>query len=181
MLCRKCWTQEASVHFRYVCGGEVHHIAYCLACAQDEPWSWLLAWAHGRALATYGLFPTPVVVRARDPRRGRLRPPYTLLATGLHRCACGCRIAVGAEVACNHAAYTYQGNAQLVDHVCHCGREHTIVLPHVVCRHCSASEGHPIIATAQTCLWDHQRRHLVGVNEDLHCGRPTWGTFAIRN
>ena len=69
MLCRKCWTEEASVHFRYVCGGEAHDLSYCLACAQHEPWSWLFAWRHGRALAAGGMFPKPIVVHA-EPAAG---------------------------------------------------------------------------------------------------------------
>ena len=43
MLCQECWVEEASVQFRYLWGGEVHEVGYCLACAQREPLSWLLA------------------------------------------------------------------------------------------------------------------------------------------
>jgi len=169
------------MHFRYLCGGETHHIAYCLACAQDEPWSWLVAWGHGRALAAYGLFPKPIVVHKGVEAHGHSRSPRTLVATGLHRCECGCRIVVGSEIACGHGTYTYEGTAQLVPHMCHCGREHAVVLPHVVCEQCAASEGHPIIGTAQTCLWDAQRRRLVGVHQEMQSGQASWGTFSIRN
>jgi len=181
MLCRKCWTHDASVQFQYVYGGELHHIAYCLACAQDEPWSWLLAWGHGRALVARDLFPSPIIIRQEATGTGRMRIEQTLVATGLICCECGCRIVAGAEIACDHHAYTYEGDAQLVTHVCHCGREHAVVLPHVVCAECDAGEGHAIIATAETCLWDAQRRHMVGVHHDMQCGRPSWGTFSIRN
>lgn len=181
MLCRKCWTQDASVHFRYVCGGEVQELVYCLACAQDEAWSWLLAWGHSRALATHQLFPTPIIVHSDATGEGRLRATRTLVATGLLRCGCGCRIVAGAEVACGHGTYTYEGQAQLVPHVCHCGRDHTVVVPHVVCEQCVVSEGHAVIATAQTCLHDEQRRRIVHVSNDMQRQRTTWGTFSVRN
>lgn len=169
------------MHFRYACGGEIQELAYCLACAQDDAWSWLLAWGHSRALATHHLFPKPIVVHSESTGQGRLRSSRNLVATGLLRCGCGCRIVVGAEVACNDESYTYEGRADLVTHVCHCGREHTVVLPHVVCEQCVVSEGHPIIATAHTCLRDEQRRRIACVDQDMQRQHVTWGTFSIRN
>jgi len=181
MLCRKCWTQDASVHFRTLCGGEAEHVAYCLACAQDELWSWLLAWGHGREPVPGGILPAPIAVRSEPGRAGRQPVTHTVVATGLYRCECGCRIVVGAELACDHDAYEYQGDAEVVPYLCHCGREHAIVVPTVACRECDVAEGRPIIGTARTCLWDEQRRRLVGVHEDLQRGHTTWGTFSIKN
>jgi len=181
MLCRKCWTEEASVHFHTLCGGEFQDVAYCLACAQDDPWSWLLAWGHDREPVRDGLFLKPVVVRAERVVWDRANAARTLLATGLHRCECGCRIIVGAEVGSSHDSFAYDVEAQVVSHMCHCGREHSIVLPEVVSQDGLAITSRPIIATAETCLWDEQRRRLVGVHHDLHENRATWGTFALKN
>lgn len=181
MLCRKCWSEEASVHFHTLYGGEFQHVGYCLACAQDDPWSWLLAWGHGREPAPDGLFGTPIVVRAERVVCDRANSARTLVATGLRRCECGCGIVVGAEVASGHDAFAYDGEAQVVSHMCHCGREHAIVMPGVVSQDGCGIEGRPVIATAQTCLWDEQRRRLVGVHNDLHRNRTTWGTFSLKN
>jgi len=181
MLCQKCWTEEARVHFCCVWGGETHEIGYCLACAQEEPLSWLLAWGNGVGDPTERELRRPLVVRVKPATFPRERRRSTLVATGLHRCECGCRIVVAANMPCAHGTYLFGTSQRLIQHECHCGREHTVAVPDVVCVECGAADTLSVVGTAETCSWDEQRRRLVAVNEDLQHGKATWGTFSIRN
>ena len=181
MLCRKCWMEEASVHFRCFSRGRVHEIAYCLACAQHEPLSWLLAWGHGREPAPSRPLSVPTIVRAGAGWWGIRGAAATLVATGVARCPCGCRIVVGAEMACEHGAYLLGGEETVVEHACHCGRDHAIWVPGVVCLECGGEPLVSIVATARTCLWQEQRRRLITVDGELRHGEATWGTFSLHN
>jgi len=198
MLCQKCWNEEARVHFCRVWGGEVHWLSTCLACAQDEPLSWVLAWGNGPDAPVGNHLPVPVIiesatvglsVRAAENTAGRASrgtlqcsgARTTLVAMRVQRCDCGCRTIVAATMPCTHRNYAFGISVHAVDHECHCGREHTILVPEVVCASCGATEALSVIGTAETCSWEEQRRRLVAVNADLQQGRATWGTFAILN
>jgi hypothetical protein len=88
---------------------------------------------------------------------------------------------VAAEVPCEHGSYVFSSESEAVTHTCHCGREHSILVPSVVCAHCGATETHSVISTAETCHWEEQRRRLIAVDEELQRGKVTWGTFSILN
>ena len=181
MLCQKCWNEEARVHFCRVHGGEVHWLSYCLACAQDEPFSWVLAWGNGPDAPVGDHLPVPVTIRAESAALWRGRGFATLVATQVQRCDCGCRVIVAATMPCTHGSYAFGTSFRTVDHECHCGREHTILVPDVICTECGAKDALSVVGTAETCSWEEQRRRLVGVHDDLQRGRATWGTFAILN
>ncbi|MFP4057103.1 MAG: hypothetical protein ACLF0G_09570 [Candidatus Brocadiia bacterium] len=181
MLCRSCWAQEARVHFLWATSREVHELALCLACAQDEPLSWLLAWGYSREAPPLSFLPAPQIVRVGSPLLSDRLGPATLVAAGLQQCACGCRIALGAQVPCDHARFAFRAQSVSVGHACHCGRDHLVEVPAVVCLECGAEASRVVVATAQTCLWDEQRRRLIAVDGDLQRGHATWGTFSLHN
>jgi len=151
MLCERCWGEDARIHFTYVTHGKTLEARHCLACAQHESMSWLLAWAH-RLRVTGGSTALPTVVHIRDPLRDSRSHPATLVATDRHPCACGCQIVVGAELACRHASPCLTGRATRHVHTCHCGREHALVVPRIACGDCGCQDHVAVIATAQTCL-----------------------------
>ena len=180
MLCQKCWKEEATVHFTTLGDAEAQERAYCLSCAHDEPLSWLLAWGHGLKSVTGDLSHGPEVIPSGLPFSRRRAT--TLVATGMTRCACGCRIVVGAEIPCGHASCApLDAPTTLVEHICHCGRQLQLRLPVLYCPRCSLVQSQVIIASAETCAWDQRRRHMVAVDHDLRGGRVTWGTFSIMN
>ena len=82
---------------------------------------------------------------------------------------------------CTHGTYAFGPSFRPIRRECHCGREHTIIVPEVVCTVCGATEALSIVGTAETCCWEEQRRHLVVLHDDLQHGRATWGTFALLN
>ena len=82
---------------------------------------------------------------------------------------------------CAHDSHAVEATTDLVEHTCHCGRELMVPVPRVVCLECGASQTQAVIAAAETCLWDEQRRRMVCVDDDMRQGRVTWGTFAILN
>ncbi|MBM4031964.1 MAG: hypothetical protein FJ291_09285 [Planctomycetes bacterium] len=179
MLCQNCWSEEARVHFTVVGPHEAHERAYCLACAQEQSLSWLLVWGYGvHPLGTPPAPPEVLPVSASQSGMSRT----TLVGTGVARCECGCCIVVGAELPCGHRDAGVKGAAAAtISHTCHCGREVQIPVPVIFCPKCGSPQRQAIIASVETCLWDEQRRRIVGVDLDLRGGRATWGTFATMN
>lgn len=186
MLCQRCWTQEARVHFTTVAPDASHERAYCLACAREERLSWLLVWAYGQPEAgaeKCGWPPRrPPDVLPAGSALTSYGEPATLVALGVAHCTCGCRVAVGAELPCGHGTYgLLNAPPQLIEHVCHCGRELRLVVPAICCPTCLSVQAGLVVASAETCLWDEQRRRIVTVDHEMRRGRIGWGTFAIRN
>ncbi|HUT33695.1 MAG TPA: hypothetical protein VNE39_09460 [Planctomycetota bacterium] len=181
MLCQKCWSEEAKVHFTIVGPHDAHEHAYCLACARQEHLSWLLVWGYARSQHPCGHALVPEVLRVNAASRSD-RGPSTLIATAVARCACGCYVATGTELPCGHGTHELvQAPLTIVEHVCHCGRALAIPTPIVFCPQCRAAQTNAIVATVETCLWDEERRRLVAVDYDMRGGRVTWGTFATMN
>jgi hypothetical protein len=180
MLCERCWIEDTRVHFACLTRGQKLDVHLCLACAQDEAMSWLLAWAH-RLRTDAAVVPLPAVVRVRGPLYSGRRQLATLVATERHTCACGCQIVLGAELPCRHAHPVVVTRTTRVMHTCHCGRDHVLLVPHVACADCGAQASLAIIATAQTCLHDEQRRRIVAVEDQLQHGRTSWGTVSLNN
>ena len=180
MLCQSCWREEARVHFTVAGRHQTHEHGYCLACARQEDLSWLLVWGHGTQRRPGGrpIVPDVLPVVPQPHRRGG----PTLVATALARCACGCYVVAGAELPCNHGTPTLlRTQGQLVEHLCHCGRSVAIPIPVVFCPTCQTPQTRVILASAETCLWDEERRRVVALDHDLRGGRVTWDTFAIMN
>jgi hypothetical protein len=197
MLCQSCWKEEARVHFTVAGRHQAHNHAYCLACAREVDLSWLLVWgystqrpgshlhfAQGGHAPTedvapgHALVPEALPVVPRPSRRGG----PALVATAVARCACGCYVVAGAELPCNHGTPALlRTQSQLVEHLCHCGRTVAIPVPVVFCPTCQTPQTRIILASAETCLWDEERRRVVALDHDLRGGRVTWDTFAIRN
>ena len=179
MLCPQCWKEEARIHFTSFGPEGVRKRSYCLACAQHQPLSWLLAWGYAHAPVVGGQLPEPEVLTMGRESGGRA--PLTLIATGIRECACGCRIAIGAELPGCCGTYSLAPETDVVEHLCHCGREIAVCVPKVVCLQGASAQGRSVVAAAETCLWRERRRRIVGVEADLRHGRATWGTFAIQN
>jgi hypothetical protein len=179
MLCRNCWSKEARVHFRRLGPDGDRSRNYCFACAQHEPLTWLLAWGHRREHHVGQLLANPHVVLIQSMRGRGLSA--SLVATGIIECVCGCRIVGGAELPCDHRDYAFHAPAHGIEHMCHCGRELLVPVLDVLCRRCGATQNRSVIAAAEACQWNEQRRRIVGVDADLRRGRVTWGTFAVRN
>ncbi len=150
MLCERCWGQDARIHFTYVTHGRVIEAHHCLACAQQEPMSWLLAWAY-RLRAEGGSTLLPAIVHIRDPLLASRARPATLVATDRHPCPCDCQIVVGSELACRHASPCLTGLATRHVHTCHCGREHGLIVPRIACGDCGKRDHVAVVATARTC------------------------------
>ena len=171
MLCEKCWKEQAHVHFATVEGDSVRERNYCLACAHGESLSWLLAWGYSHEAGEVFDLAKPELVSPRregksESERGSasLSPSPSLslspalVATGVARCECGCRIVVGAELPCGHSSCTLTSRVRMIEHRCHCGHELLVPVPQVACRECGLSDVPAIIASAETCLFDHRRR-----------------------
>ncbi len=180
MLCQKCWNHDARVHFTLLGPAEARERAYCLACAQEEHLSWLLVWGYAtrhhppdRPLLPEVLPQAPI-----EPAS----PPATLVATAIAHCTCGCHIVAGAQLPCgHHAPDILQAPPELIEHICHCGRELQVPIPALFCPECNATQTSVIIASVETCVSDEKRRRLLALDHDLRGGRVTWATFAIKN
>ncbi len=197
MLCQNCWKEEARVHFTIAGRHQAHEHAYCLACAHQEDLSWLLVWgygtqpqgshlhfAHGRHVPSEDVPPGHPSVPDAPPviPRPQHRERSTLVATALVRCECGCYVVAGAELPCSHGTPALlRARSQLAEHLCHCGRVVAIPVPIVFCATCQMPQARIILASAETCLWDEERRRVVTLDQDLRGGRMTWDTFAIMN
>jgi hypothetical protein len=180
MLCQRCWREEARVHFTVASRDQAHERAYCLACARDEYLSWLLVWGYAAEDRAGGLPPLPEALRVNPPRSDR--ELSTLVATSVARCACGCYVVAGAELPCGHGTHdVLRASGTTVEHLCHCGRSLAIPVPTVYCPQCRAVQARLILASAETCIWDEERRRIVTLDHDLRGGRVTWDTFAILN
>lgn len=180
MLCQKCWKEEATIHFTTLGADEAHERTYCLSCAHDEHLSWLLVWGYGLRADGEERLRQPELLPASPSRTGD--GLGTLVATGMARCACGCRVVAGAQLPCAHGTFELlDEQTQLVEYICHCGRELRIPVPVVYCPICHELQADTVVATAETCLWNEQRRRIVAVDHDMRGGRITWGTFAILN
>jgi len=180
MLCQNCWKEEARVHFTVAGRHKAHDHAYCLACARQEDLSWLLVWGYGTQHQPGGhaSLPDAPPVVPRPQQRGCA----TLVATALARCACGCYVVAGAELPCGHGTPALlRTPGKLVERLCHCGRAVAIRVPIVFCPTCQMPQSRVILASAETCLWDEERRRVVALDHDLRGGRVTWDTFAIMN
>ena len=154
MLCQKCWTHEASVHFTTFGLGVSRRRSYCLSCAQGERLSWLLAWAYGNdAHATAG----PQFL---DPAPSDQAPIPSLVAVESLQCGCGCRFVLGAEMPCHHRSLAI-GEAEEIRHLCHCGTELVVRVPQLVCQVCGASAWRLVLATIETCT-DHHAHAAPG-------------------
>ena len=156
MLCQKCWTHEASVHFTTFGPGVSRRRSYCLSCAQGERLSWLLAWAYG-ADADAG---APTGPEFLDPAPPDHLPIPSLVAVQVLQCECGCRYVLGAEMPCHHRSLAV-GEAEEIRHLCHCGAELVALAPRLVCRECGASAWRLVLATVETCT-DHHAHATPG-------------------
>ena len=152
MLCQKCWSQPARVHFTTFGPGVSKRSSYCLACAQGERLSWLLAWAYGtEAEAQAPAHPTFLEERTQEA------PPIpSLVALRVVECQCGCRFVLGAEIPCHHKSLAV-GHSEELRHLCHCGGELVVEAPQVVCEECGASAWRLILATVESCSYPQHR------------------------
>lgn len=146
MLCHKCWKHEARVHFTTFGPGVSRRRSYCLACAQGERLSWLLAWAYGTEAEAQA--PTRPAFLEAGPQAGASIP--SLVAVQVLRCECGCRFVLGAEMPCHHRSLA-TGELEELRHLCHCGAELVSQAPHLVCGECGASPWRLVVATIETC------------------------------
>jgi len=148
MLCHKCWSHRARVHFTTFGPGVSRRTSYCLACAQDERLSWLLAWAYGtEAEAQAPTHPAFLEERAQETP-----PTSTLVALRVVECQCGCRFALGAEIPCHHRRLAI-GHTEELHHLCHCGSELVVEAPQLVCEECGASACRLVLATVESCSY----------------------------
>jgi len=148
MLCHKCWSHRARVHFTTFGPGVSRRTSYCLACAQDERLSWLLAWAYG----TEAEAQTPTHPAFLEERAQETPPTSTLVALRVVECQCGCRFALGAEIPCHHRRLAI-GHTEELHHLCHCGSELVVEAPQLVCEECGASACRLVLATVESCSY----------------------------
>jgi len=148
MLCHKCWSHDARVHFTTFGLGVSRRSSYCLACAQGERLTWLLAWAYRtEAEAQAATQPTFLEHRAQEA------PPVpTLVALRVVECRCGCRFVLGAEIPCHHRRLAI-GQSEQLHHLCHCGGELVVEAPQVVCEECGAAAWRLVLATVESCSY----------------------------